>query len=123
MSSKYSLIITFLGISDKGVTEPLPKHLKEHERLPLQEVPESIYEKTSMGASSFSLFLHQNYLPFFTDIDSVAKAAHYLADSDVLSAYWMVSRRVGIIITFIDITVTIMLKYHLLVIPYKSVHP
>lgn len=76
-------------ISDKGVTEPLPKHLKEHERLPLQEVPESIYEKTSMGASSFSLFLHQNYLPFFTDIDSVARAAHYLADSDVLSAYWM----------------------------------
>lgn len=84
-------LVTLAGITEQGVTDPLPKHLKEHERLPLQEVPESIYEKTSMGASSFSLFLHQNYLAFFSDIDCVAKAAHYLSDSDVLSAYWMVS--------------------------------
>ncbi|KAG0708054.1 Cell cycle checkpoint protein RAD17 [Chionoecetes opilio] len=75
--------------SDQGVTEPLPKHLKKHERLPLQEVPEGIYEKTSMGASSFSLFLHQNYLSFALDMESVTRAAHYLSDSDVISAEWM----------------------------------
>ncbi|XP_063876422.1 cell cycle checkpoint protein RAD17-like isoform X1 [Scylla paramamosain] len=75
--------------SDKGIIETLPKHLKKNERLSLQEIPESIYEKTSMGASSFSLFLHQNYLNFFSDIESVAKAAHYLSDSDVLTSEWM----------------------------------
>lgn len=75
--------------SDKGIVNTLPKHLKKKERLPLQEVPEGIYERTSMGASSFSLFLHQNYLNFFSDIESVAKAAHYLSDSDVLTADWM----------------------------------
>ena len=86
---KPSLIIT--GSPDKRITDSLPKHLKKHERLPLQEVPESIYEKTSMGASSFSLFLHQNYLAFFSDIESVSKAADYLSHSDILSAEWMVS--------------------------------
>lgn len=52
-----------------------------------------------MGASSFSLFLHQNYLAFFSDIDSVAKAVHYLSDTDVLSAYWMVSTAVVFTLT------------------------
>ncbi|MPC14136.1 Cell cycle checkpoint protein RAD17 [Portunus trituberculatus] len=74
---------------DKGIVDTLPEHLKKNERLPLQENPESIFEKTSMGASSFSLFLHQNYLNFFSDIECVAKAAHYLSDSDVLTADWM----------------------------------
>ena len=89
--SLYQISLTDAGNSDKGIVGTLPKHLKEYERLPLQEIPESIFEKTSMGASSFSLFLHQNYLNFFSNIESVAKAAHYLSDSDVLTADWMVS--------------------------------
>ncbi|XP_069953149.1 cell cycle checkpoint protein RAD17-like isoform X2 [Cherax quadricarinatus] len=73
---------------DCGVVEPLPKHLQLHERTPLLENPESIYDKTSMGAASFSVFLQQNCLAFFADIDSAAQALHHLTDSDVLAAEW-----------------------------------
>ncbi|KAG7163439.1 Cell cycle checkpoint protein RAD17-like [Homarus americanus] len=55
---------------DEGVTEPLPKHLQPQERTPLLENPESIYDNTSMGATSFSMFLHHNCLNFFPDIES-----------------------------------------------------
>lgn len=111
-------MLTFAGIPDRGVTEPLPKHMKEHERLPLQEVPESIYEKASLSASGFSLFLHQNYLPFFSDIECVAKAAHYLSDSDVLSANWMV-RRVFVITTML-LLVSLLLSLFLLQITLEA---
>lgn len=73
---------------DVGVVEPLPKHLQLNERTPLQENPESIYENTSMGAASFSVFLHHNCLAFFSDIDSAGQALQHLTDSDVLAAEW-----------------------------------
>lgn len=74
--------------NQEGAIDPLPKHLKAEERLPLQENPESIYDKTSMGATSFSLFLHQNCLAFYSSIDNLGKALQHLTDSDVLSAEW-----------------------------------
>ncbi|ROT63291.1 putative cell cycle checkpoint protein RAD17 isoform X1, partial [Penaeus vannamei] len=74
--------------NQEGAIDPLPKHLKSEERLPLQENPESIYDKTSMGATSFSLFLHQNCLAFYSSIDNLGKALQHLTDSDVLSAEW-----------------------------------
>ncbi|KAK3869461.1 hypothetical protein Pcinc_025230 [Petrolisthes cinctipes] len=74
---------------EKGITEPLPKHLHTQERPPLQENPENIYDKTSMGAASFSLFLHQNCLAFFSDIESVAEALTHLTHGDVLMAEWL----------------------------------
>lgn len=90
--SKFSNIC--LG-NQEGAIDPLPKHLKAEERLPLQENPESIYDKTSMGATSFSLFLHQNCLAFYSSIDNLGKALQHLTDSDVLSAEWTVSNSVS----------------------------
>lgn len=92
--SSYTLKYFFLG-NQEGAIDPLPKHLKAEERLPLQENPESIYDKTSMGATSFSLFLHQNCLAFYSSIDNLGKALQHLTDSDVLSAEWTVSNSVS----------------------------
>lgn len=73
---------------EQGVTETLPKHLLAQERMPLQENAENIFEKTSMGAASFSLFLHQNCLAFFSDIHDIGQALQHLTDSDILAAEW-----------------------------------
>lgn len=78
------------GNQEQGVIEPLPKHLQAQERVPLQENAETIFEKTAMGAASFSLFLHQNCLAFFSDIDNIGQALQHLTDADVLAAEWTV---------------------------------
>lgn len=74
--------------SDKGVVDHLPSHFVTHERSPLVETPELIYDKASLSASSFSCFLHHNCIPFFNNIDSVAHAMAYLTDADVFAEQW-----------------------------------
>lgn len=44
-----------------------------------------------MSGEVFNLYLHQNYLDFFSEVDDVAQASTYLSDADLLAAYWMVS--------------------------------
>lgn len=44
-----------------------------------------------MSGEVFNLYLHQNYLDFFSEVDDVAQASKYLSDADLLSGYWMVS--------------------------------
>ncbi|OXB62464.1 hypothetical protein ASZ78_014458 [Callipepla squamata] len=66
----------------------LPSHLSEHRRDALLIHPEDIVEKSHMSGSMFNLYLHQNYVEFFTDIDDVVRASEYLSTADVLCGNW-----------------------------------
>ncbi|XP_015136086.2 cell cycle checkpoint protein RAD17 isoform X1 [Gallus gallus] len=66
----------------------LPSHLLEHHRDTLLIHPEDIVEKSHMSGSMFNLYLHQNYVEFFTDIDDVVRASEYLSTADVLCGNW-----------------------------------
>nr|XP_018667503.1 cell cycle checkpoint protein RAD17 [Ciona intestinalis] len=50
--------------------------------------PEDILEQCCLSGSAFSLFLHQNYLPFFdaNPIEDVASTLEYLSMSDVVGS-------------------------------------
>ena len=65
-------------------SERLPNHLKAEMRAPLEENPEEIFENSTTSSSRFSLFLHQNCITFFQDIDPITKALDYVADSDII---------------------------------------
>ncbi|NWV62255.1 RAD17 protein, partial [Malurus elegans] len=66
----------------------LPAHLSEHRRDTLLIQPEDIVEKSHMSGSMFNLYLHQNYLDFFSDIDDVVRASEYLSTADVICSNW-----------------------------------
>ncbi|XP_048381667.1 cell cycle checkpoint protein RAD17 isoform X2 [Stegostoma tigrinum] len=67
---------------------PLPIHLSEHERDPLLINPEEVIENSHMSEELFNLYLHQNYLDFFSDIEDVVRASEYLSDADFLTVDW-----------------------------------
>lgn len=67
----------------------LPLHLKHHERRPLLENPENVFEKCHMSGENLTLYLHQNYMDFFNNVDDVSIACDYLSDADHLTAEWM----------------------------------
>ncbi|NWV37004.1 RAD17 protein, partial [Grantiella picta] len=66
----------------------LPAHLSEHRRDTLLIQPEDIVEKSHMSGSMFNLYLHQNYVDFFSDIDDVVRASEYLSTADVICSDW-----------------------------------
>ncbi|NXF46209.1 RAD17 protein, partial [Oceanites oceanicus] len=66
----------------------LPDHLSEYRRDTLLIQPEDIVEKSHMSGSMFNLYLHQNYVDFFPDIDDVVRASEYLSTADVLCSNW-----------------------------------
>ncbi|XP_072438232.1 cell cycle checkpoint protein RAD17 [Chiloscyllium punctatum] len=67
---------------------PLPIHLSEHERDPLLINPEEVIENSHMSKELFSLYLHQNYLDFFSEIEDIVRASEYLSDADFLTVDW-----------------------------------
>lgn len=66
----------------------LPAHLSQHDRDLLLVLPEAVVEKSHMQSELFNLYLHQNYLDFFSDIDDVVRASEYLSAADVLTGDW-----------------------------------
>ncbi|NXM00069.1 RAD17 protein, partial [Tyrannus savana] len=66
----------------------LPAHLSEFHRDTLLIQPEDIVEKSHMSGAMFNLYLHQNYVDFFPDIDDVVRASEYLSAADVLCSNW-----------------------------------
>ena len=79
------------GDEENGIVDVLPKHLKHHERMPLHENPENVFERSSLPANSFSLFLHQNFVPFFSTIEEVSQILNKFTDADILQSDWSVS--------------------------------
>ncbi|XP_044138718.1 cell cycle checkpoint protein RAD17 [Bufo gargarizans] len=68
----------------------LPTHLSQYDRDVLLVLPEVVVEKSHMRSELFNLYLHQNYLDFFSDIDDVVRASDYLSAADVLTGDWNV---------------------------------
>eukprot|EP00064_Thunnus_orientalis_P013563 superscaffoldBa00002229_g13602 len=68
----------------------LPSHLSQHYREALLIDPELVVERSHMSGEFFNLYLHQNYLDFFSEVEDVDKASEYLSDADLLTADWMV---------------------------------
>ncbi|KAI1900437.1 hypothetical protein AGOR_G00049930 [Albula goreensis] len=66
----------------------LPPHLAEHQRDTLLVDPELVVEKSHMSGELFNLYLQQNYVDFFSEIEDVAQASAYLSDSDFLTSEW-----------------------------------
>ncbi|NWI12869.1 RAD17 protein, partial [Crypturellus soui] len=66
----------------------LPSHLSEFHRDTLLIQPEEIVEKSHMSGSMFNLYLHQNYVEFFANIDDVVRASEYMSTADVLCSNW-----------------------------------
>ncbi|NWR95105.1 RAD17 protein, partial [Furnarius figulus] len=66
----------------------LPAHLSEFHRDTLLIQPEDIVDKSHMSGAMFNLYLHQNYVDFFSDIDDVVRASEYLSTADVLCSNW-----------------------------------
>ncbi|XP_044301940.1 LOW QUALITY PROTEIN: cell cycle checkpoint protein RAD17 [Varanus komodoensis] len=66
----------------------LPVHLSEYERNSLLVQPEDVIEKSHMPGDIFNLYLHQNYIDFFSDIDDIVRASEYLSTADFLCSRW-----------------------------------
>lgn len=66
----------------------LPSHLSHHQREDLLIDPESVVERSHMSGEFFSLYLHQNYLDFFSEVEDVDRASEYLSDADLLNSDW-----------------------------------
>ncbi|XP_006900091.1 PREDICTED: cell cycle checkpoint protein RAD17 [Elephantulus edwardii] len=66
----------------------LPSHLSEHERDTLVIQPEEVVEMSHMPGELFNLYLHQNYVDFFVEIDDLVRATEFLSFADILSGDW-----------------------------------
>ncbi|KAI5618533.1 cell cycle checkpoint protein RAD17 [Silurus asotus] len=73
---------------EEGDVPELPAHLSEHHRDKLLVDPELVIERSHMSGEFFNLYLHQNYVDFFSDVEDVARASEYLSDADFLTAEW-----------------------------------
>nr|XP_046242046.1 cell cycle checkpoint protein RAD17 isoform X2 [Scatophagus argus] len=66
----------------------LPPHLSHHRRKALIINPEMIVERSHISGEFFNLYLQQNYLDFFCEMEDVGQASEYLSDADLLTADW-----------------------------------
>uniref|UniRef100_A0A2K6UDF7 Cell cycle checkpoint protein RAD17 n=1 Tax=Saimiri boliviensis boliviensis TaxID=39432 RepID=A0A2K6UDF7_SAIBB len=66
----------------------LPSHLSEYERDTLLVEPEEVVEMSHMPGDLFNLYLHQNYMDFFMEIDDIVRASEFLSFADILSGDW-----------------------------------
>ncbi|XP_054457330.1 cell cycle checkpoint protein RAD17 [Anoplopoma fimbria] len=66
----------------------LPSHLSHHHREALLVEPELVVERSHMSGEFFNLYLHQNYLDFFSEVEDVDRASEYLSDADLLTSDW-----------------------------------
>ncbi|XP_043824215.1 cell cycle checkpoint protein RAD17 isoform X2 [Dromiciops gliroides] len=66
----------------------LPSHLSEYERDTLLVEPEEVVEKSHMPGELFNLYLHQNYVDFFTEIEDLVRASEYMSIADIFRGDW-----------------------------------
>ncbi|XP_014404875.1 PREDICTED: cell cycle checkpoint protein RAD17 isoform X4 [Myotis brandtii] len=77
------------GASVTEVDSPrLPSHLSEYERDTLLVHPEEVVEMSHMPGELFNLYLHQNYVDFFTEVDDLVRASEFLSFADIISGDW-----------------------------------
>ncbi|XP_059192850.1 cell cycle checkpoint protein RAD17 [Centropristis striata] len=74
----------------------LPSHLSHHHREALLVEPELVVERSHMSGEFFNLYLHQNYLDFFSEVEDVDRASEYLSDADLLTSDWTSRSTMGL---------------------------
>lgn len=67
----------------------LPSHLSHFARNHLTFSPEEVLDRIHLSSDMFNLYLHQNYLEFFSDVDDVVKASENFSDADFMTKEWM----------------------------------
>ncbi|XP_065175371.1 cell cycle checkpoint protein RAD17-like [Sycon ciliatum] len=72
----------------KDDSSQLPSHLHSQARQPALAQAEDILDHSHLSSEMFSMYLHQNYLSFHTDIDNVAAASDYLSCSALYGSDW-----------------------------------
>ncbi|XP_065069289.1 cell cycle checkpoint protein RAD17-like isoform X2 [Rhopilema esculentum] len=76
------------AVPDSEKSKQLPRHLQVHTRDRLLISPEEITEKTHTDKETFNLYLHQNYLDFYQNIDAVANASDWFSIADYVTTQW-----------------------------------
>lgn len=66
----------------------LPEHLAHHERPPLKEVPEEVFERTCVSQDLFVRMLENNALNFYGSIKSASNCAEFFSLGDHINAMW-----------------------------------
>ncbi|KAM8817693.1 cell cycle checkpoint protein RAD17 isoform 2-T5 [Rhynchonycteris naso] len=66
----------------------LPSHLSEYDRDTLLVHPEEVVEMSHMPGELFNLYLHQNYVDFFMEVDDLVRASEFLSFADIISGDW-----------------------------------
>ncbi|KAJ3340269.1 Cell cycle checkpoint protein rad17 [Gonapodya sp. JEL0774] len=75
---------------------PLPPHMSHLDRpVPLKYNPDDVLESTHVDPHHLVSCLHQNYLPFFSDVDGISDAADCLSDADLLIRTWSTDDTMG----------------------------
>lgn len=77
------------GIGDKD-TALMPERLASHGRLPsmTKGSVESVMEASNLPADMFTLFLHENYTSYVTQLDDLEAATEHFSDADMLMSMW-----------------------------------
>jgi hypothetical protein len=70
----------------------LPAHLLSKCRQKLIINPEELLDNVAMSESGFVAFLHQSYVDFFSNIQSLSDAAEYLSLSEPFFDEWTVNK-------------------------------
>lgn len=52
-------------------------------------IPERVIDDCHMSVENFGMFLHENFVGFFSDIDDIAVALSYMSTADVLMGPWV----------------------------------
>uniref|UniRef100_A0A665VUM4 AAA+ ATPase domain-containing protein n=1 Tax=Echeneis naucrates TaxID=173247 RepID=A0A665VUM4_ECHNA len=78
-----------------SIRPSLSSHLSHHHRDVLLLDPELVVERSHMSGEFFNLYLHQNYLDFFSEMEDVDRASEYLSDADLLTANWTCRSSMG----------------------------
>ncbi|XP_029366124.1 cell cycle checkpoint protein RAD17 isoform X2 [Echeneis naucrates] len=82
-------------LSQRAIRPSLSSHLSHHHRDVLLLDPELVVERSHMSGEFFNLYLHQNYLDFFSEMEDVDRASEYLSDADLLTANWTCRSSMG----------------------------
>lgn len=72
----------------KSDADILPPHLKQFERDPTQADAEDVFERTSLSADAFSMFLQENCLSFISDMKVAAEGSFWFSEADMYSSFW-----------------------------------
>ncbi|ORX85317.1 P-loop containing nucleoside triphosphate hydrolase protein [Anaeromyces robustus] len=68
-------------------------HLKEHERLPLEDEPDEIINQSQVDPRTLLLFLEQNLYSYYEEIEELEEAFKYICLTDQFQSQWKYNKK------------------------------